>query len=113
MSNTNYENLIHHCYEFILPCCYVSFIVVAVRPCCVASVNFYPDDHVAGVRDASVAMVYGKLNRTVECNPILGPAAFDAVEKATSGQTLPKKTIVQDKLYDQTTAKDVIASRKY
>ena len=66
-----------------------------------------------GVRDAFQAMVDGKLNCTVECNPLLGPAAFDAVEKAVKGETLPKKTIVQDKLYDQTTAKDVIASRKY
>ena len=66
-----------------------------------------------GVRDAFQAMVDGKLNCTVECNPLLGPAAFDAVEKAVKGETLPKKTIVQDKLFDQTTAKDVIASRKY
>jgi ABC-type sugar transport system substrate-binding protein len=66
-----------------------------------------------GVRDAFRGMIDGKLNCTVECNPLLGPAAFDAVEKATKGETLPKKTIVQDKLYDQTTAKDVIGSRKY
>ena len=66
-----------------------------------------------GVRDAFQAMVDGKLNCTVECNPLLGPAAFDAVENATKGETLPKKTIVEDKLYDQTTAKDVIGSRKY
>jgi simple sugar transport system substrate-binding protein len=66
-----------------------------------------------GVRDAFQAMVDGKLNCTVECNPLLGPAAFDAVEKAVKGETLPKKTVVEDKLYDQTTAKDVIASRKY
>jgi simple sugar transport system substrate-binding protein len=66
-----------------------------------------------GVRDAFQAMVDGKLNCTVECNPLLGPAAFDAVEKATKGEPLPKKTVVQDKLYDQATAKDVIGSRKY
>jgi simple sugar transport system substrate-binding protein len=66
-----------------------------------------------GVKDAFQAMVDGKLNCTVECNPLLGPAAFDAVAKAVKGEALPKKTIVEDKLYDQTTAKDVIASRKY
>ena len=66
-----------------------------------------------GVRDAFQAMVDGKLNASVECNPLLGPAAFDAVQKAVAGESLPKKTIVEDKLYDQTTAKDVIASRKY
>lgn len=66
-----------------------------------------------GVKDAFVAMVAGKLNCTVECNPLLGPAAFDAVEKALAGETLPKKTIVEDKLFDQSQAAAVIDSRQY
>ena len=66
-----------------------------------------------GVRDAFRAMIDGKLNCTVECNPLLGPAAFDAVAKAVKGEALPKKTIVQDKLYDQTTANVDIMTRKY
>ncbi len=68
---------------------------------------------VDGVKSAFEAIVGGKLNCTVECNPLLGSLAFEAVNKALKGDTLPKKTIVQDKLYDQTTAKDVIASRQY
>jgi simple sugar transport system substrate-binding protein len=66
-----------------------------------------------GVKGAFEAMVAGKLNCTVECNPLLGPAAFDAVEKAVKGEQLPKKTIVKDQVFDQSTAKDVIATRKY
>jgi simple sugar transport system substrate-binding protein len=66
-----------------------------------------------GVKPAFEAMVAGKLNCTVECNPLLGPAAFDAVEALLAGKTLPKKTIVKDEVYDQSTAKDVIGSRKY
>ncbi len=66
-----------------------------------------------GIRDAFQSMVAGKLNCSVECNPLLGPMAFDAVEKAVAGQQLPKKTVVQDKAFDQTNAKDVIASRQY
>ena len=66
-----------------------------------------------GVKGAFEAMVAGKLNCTVECNPLLGPMAFDAVEKAVKGETLPKRTVVEDKVYDQSTAKDVIASRQY
>lgn len=66
-----------------------------------------------GVKGAFEAMVAGKLNCTVECNPLLGPAAFDAVEAALAGKELPKKTIVEDKVYDQEQAKDVIGSRKY
>lgn len=66
-----------------------------------------------GVKGAFEAMVAGKLNCTVECNPLLGPAAFDAVEAIRAGKTPPKKTIVQDQVFDQSVAKDVIASRKY
>lgn len=66
-----------------------------------------------GVKGAFDAMVAGKLNCTVECNPLLGPAAFDAVDAALSGKTLQKKTTVKDQVFDQSVAKDVIASRKY
>ena len=66
-----------------------------------------------GVKGAFEAMVAGKLNCTVECNPLLGPMAFDAVEAAVAGKELPKKTIVKDEVFDQSVAKDVIGSRKY
>ncbi|HEX2971837.1 MAG TPA: ABC transporter substrate-binding protein [Tepidisphaeraceae bacterium] len=66
-----------------------------------------------GVKGAFEAMVAGKMNCTVECNPLLGPAAFDAVEALLAGKTLPKKTIVKDELFDQDAAKAVINSRKY
>ena len=58
-------------------------------------------------------MVAGKLNCTIECNPLLGPAAFDAVEAIRSGKALPKKTIVRDQVFDQSVAKEVLPSRKY
>lgn len=66
-----------------------------------------------GVKGAFEAMVGGKLNCTVECNPLLGPAAFDAIEKARKGEQLPKKTIVQDRLFDQSTAQAELPNRKY
>lgn len=66
-----------------------------------------------GVRAAFEAMVAGKLNCTVECNPLLGPAAFDAVEKVLAGETLPKNIVVQDRVFDQSTAAEVIDSREY
>jgi simple sugar transport system substrate-binding protein len=66
-----------------------------------------------GVKSAFEAMVKGDLNCTVECNPLLGAMAFDALDKAIKGEQLPKKTVVQDKVYDQSVAKDVIASRQY
>ncbi|HTD67452.1 MAG TPA: ABC transporter substrate-binding protein [Candidatus Limnocylindria bacterium] len=66
-----------------------------------------------GVKGAFEAMVAGKLNCTVECNPLLGPAAFDAIEAVKVGRTVPKKTIVKDEVFDQSVAMDVIGSRKY
>ena len=66
-----------------------------------------------GIKDAFVAMTEGKLNCSVECNPLLGPAAFDAVEAALAGKQLPKKTIVKDQLFDQSQAAATIDSRQY
>ena len=66
-----------------------------------------------GVKAAFEAMVAGKLNCTVECNPLLGPAAFDAVEAIKFGKPVPKKTVVKDEVFDQAVAKDVIATRQY
>jgi ABC-type sugar transport system substrate-binding protein len=65
------------------------------------------------VKDALVSMTEGKLNCSVECNPLLGPAAFDAVAKALKGEAQPKKTIIQDKIFDQDSAKDALPGRKY
>ena len=66
-----------------------------------------------GVKDAFQAMVDGKLNCTVECNPLLGPMAFDAVEAAVAGKPVEKRIIVEDKRYDQTTAVAELPNRKY
>lgn len=66
-----------------------------------------------GVRAAFEAMTAGKLNATVECNPLLGPAAFDAVEKACRGERLPKKTVVKDRLFEMENAAEDIKTRKY
>ncbi len=66
-----------------------------------------------GVRAAFQAMIDGKLNATVECNPLLGPAAFDAVEKSVKGQKLPKKIIVKDRLFEMQNAAKDIKGREY
>jgi len=66
-----------------------------------------------GIKPAFEAMIAGRLNCTVECNPLLGPAAFDAVEAALAGTSLPKKTIVKDQIFEQAAAKEVIGTRQY
>ena len=66
-----------------------------------------------GVRGAFEAMIRGELDATVECNPLLGPAAFDAVEKLVRGEKLPKKTVVKDRLFEKATAAETIKTREY
>ncbi len=65
------------------------------------------------VKGAFEAMIDGELNCTVECNPLLGPAAFDAVEKAVAGEELPKNITVVDRVFTQKTAAEDIKTRKY
>jgi simple sugar transport system substrate-binding protein len=66
-----------------------------------------------GVTGAFEAMSAGKLNCTVECNPLLGPMAFDAVEKAVQGEALTKKTVVPDRVFGMETAAAELPNRKY
>ena len=66
-----------------------------------------------GVRAAFEAMIEGKLNCTVECNPLLGPAAFDAVEAVLAGEEVAKHMVVKDRVFDQSTAEAELPNRKY
>ncbi len=66
-----------------------------------------------GVRGAFDAMAAGKLNLTVECNPLIGPQLFDAVEAVMAGKDLPKRTAVEEGMYDQSQAAAELPNRKY
>lgn len=66
-----------------------------------------------GVKEAFLAMTRGELNCTVECNPLLGPMLFDLVEKLAAGETVPKRVMVGEGVFDQSVAAQVIDSRKY
>jgi galactofuranose transport system substrate-binding protein len=66
-----------------------------------------------GVRGAFEAMVAGKLNCTVECNPLLGPQLFDLVEKVLAGTKIDARTVVEEGIFDETTAKETLPKRKY
>lgn len=65
------------------------------------------------IKDAFQAMADGKLNCTVECNPLLGPQLFDLVEKLKKGETLPKRVVVEEGVFTQDKAKELLPSRKY
>jgi simple sugar transport system substrate-binding protein len=75
-----------------------------------------------GIKDAFQAIVDGKLNCTVECNPLLGPQLFDAIDKVLAGQggTLQKRIPSEEGMYDQTglagatkVTKEIAEARKY
>ena len=66
-----------------------------------------------GVRAALEAIVEGKLNCSVECNPLLGPPLFDAVKKLMAGEKLPKRIVIEEGVYDETNTKDALPKRQY
>lgn len=70
---------------------------------------------VDAVRAAFEAMVAGKLNCTVECNPLQGPLAMEAVEMILAGKAaeLDKKKLIEDSVFEMDQAAELIDSRKY
>jgi simple sugar transport system substrate-binding protein len=66
-----------------------------------------------GVKSAFEAMADGKLNCTVECNPLIGPQLFDAVEAIVAGKQLEKRTDVKEGVYVESQAKDELPKRQY
>lgn len=65
------------------------------------------------VKASFEAMVDGKLNCTVECNPLQGPLAFDLLEKVLAGETVPKDSRVKDEVFEMANAAEDIKTRKY
>jgi galactofuranose transport system substrate-binding protein len=63
--------------------------------------------------DGFQAMIEGKLNCVVECNPLLGPQFYDAVQKLMAGKKLPKETVTKEGVFPMEVAKDVMPTRKY
>ena len=66
-----------------------------------------------GIRKAFEAMIQGKLNCTVECNPLFGPAAFNALARAIAGEKLPKWIKQDDKVFPQEIADEIFPTRTY
>lgn len=64
-------------------------------------------------KGAFEAIVAGKLSCAVECSPLLGPAAFDAIEKLRRGEAVEKRTVVQDRVFDAQNAAAELPNRKY
>jgi galactofuranose transport system substrate-binding protein len=68
---------------------------------------------VDAARGAFEAMIAGKLNATVECNPLLGPAFFELALKVVNGQAVPKSVPSVESIFFPGDAIEVLLTRKY
>ena len=68
---------------------------------------------VDSIRDAFQAMANGRLNATVECNPLLGPQFYDLALKVVNGETVPKWVPSKESVFLADTALQILPSRKY
>lgn len=65
------------------------------------------------IRDAFQAMIDGKINATVECNPLLGPTFFDIALKVVNGEPVPKWTPSEESIFFPEDAAEILPTRKY
>jgi ABC-type sugar transport system substrate-binding protein len=65
------------------------------------------------VKDGMQALVDGKINFIVECNPLLGEQAADLVKKVVDGEEVDKAYYVEDQSFTPEQAAEVIDSRPY
>jgi len=65
------------------------------------------------VKGAFEAMLAGKLNATIECNPLLGPQLMTAVVEVYSRKPIPKRSVVEEQVFTMETAKQHFQNRKY
>jgi simple sugar transport system substrate-binding protein len=55
----------------------------------------------------------GNSNCCVECKALLGPGLFDAMQLAVEKKPIDKKMIQKDDQFDETNAKNLVATRQY
>lgn len=65
------------------------------------------------IKEAVQAVVDGKINCTVECNPLFGPKVYDTIDAILAGKEVPKKAFNKDELFDATNAATALPTRQY
>jgi ABC-type sugar transport system substrate-binding protein len=66
-----------------------------------------------GVKGAFEAMMMGKLNVTIECNPLLGPQLMQAAHDVVAGKPVPKRITVNEGVFPAEVAAKEFPNRKY
>jgi simple sugar transport system substrate-binding protein len=65
------------------------------------------------VKDGMLALIDGKINFIVECNPLLGDLAAGLVKDVLAGDSVEKKVYVEDQSFTPEQAAEVIDERLY
>ncbi|MCH5290284.1 MAG: ABC transporter substrate-binding protein [Treponema sp.] len=65
------------------------------------------------VREAFNRMIAGEINCDVECNPLHGPRVDAIIKTLEAGGNVDKKAYVDEGLFDQTNAAEILPTRKY
>jgi len=65
------------------------------------------------VRGAFEAMIAGKLNASIECNPLLGPQLMAAVKDVVAGRPVPRRIVTEEGVFTQENAAEAFPSRQY
>ncbi|MDR3575963.1 MAG: ABC transporter substrate-binding protein [Anaerolineaceae bacterium] len=68
---------------------------------------------VDATHDAFEAMIAGKLNATIECNPLLGPPFFETALKVVNGESVPKWVPSKEGVFLPFNAAEILPTRKY
>ncbi len=68
---------------------------------------------VDATRGAFEAMIAGKLNATVECNPLLGPQFIELALKVVNGEPVPKWIPSKEEVFFPANAAALLPTRKY
>jgi galactofuranose transport system substrate-binding protein len=68
---------------------------------------------VDAVKGAFEAMVAGEMNCSVECSPLLGPQAIQALRDLRAGKKLPARIYTIEGIFDQTNAAEALPTRQY
>jgi simple sugar transport system substrate-binding protein len=65
------------------------------------------------VKGAFDAMIAGKLNASIECNPLLGPQLMAAVKDVVAGNPIPRRIVTEESVFTQANAREALPSRQY
>jgi ABC-type sugar transport system substrate-binding protein len=68
---------------------------------------------VDAVKGAFEAMVAGEMNASIECSPLLGPQAVQAMRDLRDGKKLPARIYTIEGIFDETNAAEALPTRQY